>query len=175
MRRAVVVVVGTIAALCATSMAVIISMTVYSFWTVAKEAHEKLDRFRALPPSEFDLLIEVAGALVREVGDQEWVWPGGPREPAVPPELVAFGFDRVEVRGIVEGRSYWLFDSGSFARIDPGSDPATIKIVTGDSGEFVEQVYQRRSNKTHQHNAGDRPSMNDSPASDTPSSPAPRG
>jgi hypothetical protein len=34
---------------------------------------------------------------------------------------------------------------------------------------------RRKPNQTHQHNAGGRPPMNDSPAFDNPSSPAPRG
>ena len=43
-----------------------------------------------------------------------------------------------------------------------------FKLSTGE-------IVRREPNKTHQHNAGGRPPMNDSPASDTPSSPAPRG
>ena len=34
---------------------------------------------------------------------------------------------------------------------------------------------RKKAQPNAQHNAGDRPPMNDSPASDTPSSPAPRG
>jgi hypothetical protein len=63
---------------------------------------------------------------------------------------------------VTAARFYYASPHGRWFRVESVNHPLF---------DFEEE----EANKTHQHNAGDRPSAKDSPASHTPSSPAPRG
>lgn len=131
-----------------TAVAVVVSGIAGWFWfefgPSVREAHQKEAAFRALGPAEFHRLIDLACILEKKEGGLATRSFGGDFEPPIPSEFSGFGFDRLEIRsGIVEGRVYWLVDSGAFARIDTRTKPLRLFLVKGDYADIIDMLYEK--------------------------------
>ena len=116
-----------------------------TFGSSLREASHRESAFRALGPHKFEELIALACAFERINSEAVLRSFGGVGEPAIPVEFVGYKFDHLVVdRGVVEGRVYWLVDSGGFARVDTKSTPLRLLFVSGDRGEIVEVLYEKR-------------------------------
>lgn len=113
-----------------------------------REARQKEAAFRTIGPAKFDELIELACAFEKRNADAVLRSFGGFDEPAIPAEFRGYGFDRLVVdRGVVEGRVYWLVDSGGFARVDTRSTPLRLLFVKGDRSDIIDLLYEEEPNQ----------------------------
>ncbi len=132
-------------------VAVVVGVGVIACWfwsefgPSVREAHQKEAAFRALGPAEFHRLIDLACMLEKKDTGVATRSFGGDFEPPIPSEFSGFGFDRLEIRsGIVEGRIYWLVDSGAFARIDTRTKPLRLLLVRGDHADIIDILYEKK-------------------------------
>jgi hypothetical protein len=110
-------------------------------FSASNDAETKVQAFRALSAKDFKDLLALCQTLGEDLQPGQWEHFGRASDPPVPPEFQRFGFEQLIVRqGEVEGRLYYLFDSGGSARMRFGPSPS-IDLVHGDHKEFVSRIY----------------------------------